>query len=349
MDHMIPVPKDLTVDKAFLYECDELEFREGLSELTDIVYNVYSDMRANPDDYGLPLVEISIHGGFTDEARASKNSCKRLVTLLFILGKTGIFQNNELSIKIQEFTQANKSLKGKDRVLKPLVVLNKLLDFGFHITGFNGKSFNKGIDTLFLSYPDDSKVIKALKGYMMAGTISDDLYAMQPYFVIPKKQLPEDQYYITFYSYLREQDQPVLKEFHRLMLQKNYICKDAKSYSYMLEYFRDCDITNYAVRCLSEDKRLEICLKLRNVDRYTSEILEMPQQIQKVFKTTNCYYCNSKGDRDNSVSCHYRVEWTLEDQNYAVCACNFYFKFMDTKVEDLNYLMRLLQLDKTAV
>ena len=91
------------------------------------------------------------------------------------------------------------------------------------------------------------------------------------------------------------------------------------------------------MRCFSEDKKLEIFLKLRNLNLYLDYILTLPENIKKIFMTTTCKYCVPE--------CKYRFEWTIEEKTYAACVYK-YFSINNFLPGDAKYYAKLIELER---
>lgn len=340
LDHMIPNPEYYQIDTKYLYGCDENDYIGGFACLWSIIRLIYQDIISNPADYGLPLIDDIQYPSFNAKAQESFNSSKRLVGLLGIIGQVGEIVNDELVVPIDTYRLKIKTLKTKDKIPNAEKLLTKLMDFGFLFSDFNGKSFTKGAASFSVSFPDNPNIIKALKGYMIIKRKTYEFYSLHYYLVEPKV-LHKNQHCITFCQYLNENERTFYEKFNNRMIEENFHCASSFSYRYTLEYCIP-DKDSYIVRCFSDENKLDVRMRLKNIDLYINYIEKMPLHIKKLFMVdSNCKNCTE--------NCGYKREWVIDNIKYVFCSFDNQIHIKNYILDDMECYIDILKLEAKAI
>ncbi|MDF2686208.1 MAG: hypothetical protein K0S55_1389 [Clostridia bacterium] len=340
LDFMIPIPEFFKVDGKYLYDCDEYEFISGFKNLSDIISDIYKDIIKSPDEYGFSLIPDIDYSIFNPKANQSSNYARSLMSLLKIIGRTGELINGELTVSLDFYNSIIRTLKPKYKIPKPNMIIKKLFNFGFFISDFNGKNFNKDIKQFVISYPDNPIVIKALKGYTMTEVSKFGFFSLHYYLVSSPDKLPYNQNSITFGEYLKKSGKEFFNEFDRCMQNAGYTCLCDKSYEYVLAYFKDVK-DYYIIRLFPYDNMLEMKMRLKNVGNYIDYIETLPPHIKEIFMTAPSV--NKDTNYNYNDNNHDNIEWFLNGKQYYIPAYDFTFNTKDPMIKDIPYYLEIIR------
>ena len=84
---------------------------------------------------------------------------------MFRLAQCGEIQNKQLIVSLPKFKEIIKKAEGNgvSPVAKYEFILSRLVDFGFIISNFTGKPFNKTLESFTVEYPDTPELISTIK------------------------------------------------------------------------------------------------------------------------------------------------------------------------------------------
>ncbi|MFV0400813.1 MAG: hypothetical protein ACK5LX_09395 [Oscillospiraceae bacterium] len=358
---ILPVPPDYPL-KSGLPE----RFRDDFARLCSLAKSIYLDMAQWPEDYGLMLLEI----GETNHnlARNSYRTVHRLVDTLNALCLCGEVVNHVLNVNAKRF---KATVRGNPAVSKYAHILNKLGDFGFAISDFNGSALSAKAERFTVEYPDDPILVDTLKSYCDYWQELDQ-FRIRGKASASRKDSPLRNQLIKlspqeFHHHFYRFDYKVTADLEHIPMQ-TWLQDEAlyQGYGEELTAFSDLffqSVVKYEgmgfdgeyhcrgkrvarITCTNftalEKARFALSLKLRKMDRYADYIAVLPEKIKAVFARSNCGYCTS---RDGVVQpCKYRLNWTLEGKNHAGCAYAC-FLFDDFSPEALPHYCKLLELE----
>jgi hypothetical protein len=148
------------------------DFIKYFTQLCELIKKLYLDMAKQPEAYGLVLTDFTMQTSDKKSKEAaliskSRNSVNRLPDTLFRLTQNGEVRNHQLIISLIYFKESIKKTDSciVSAIPKFELILSRLVDFGFIISNFDGKNFDKTIDTFTLEYPEAPEIIDTLKIY----------------------------------------------------------------------------------------------------------------------------------------------------------------------------------------
>lgn len=349
--HIPRVPNTFSVKKDLLFGMTESEFIENFREFTEIMKQMYIDMEKRPEEYGLLIIDINeVNENKADGnlAKASWRSVKRLADVISEIGKLGEIYNESLELPVTEFKASLVKIK------KFNLILNRLIDFGFAISNYNGKSFEKNTETFSITNSQNPLLMRVLKAYAISEAFQSDdpheFYYFDYKRVAQEEKLPAHCVANDLALLLDEDKGKLLVEIEKCFVDDLGLTSHYKDDS--IEYYLSSRGKALPFSTMSNKKRVarfmidfhsrnvELILKLKNMDNYIDKIEELPQNLRTYFEKGNCRYCGFQNS--TKEFCKYRVIWTLDDKKHA--ACNFScFNFNNPKSEDLHCFVSLIK------
>ena len=341
---IIPVPIDYPLRDGL-----PDEYRTNFAKLCEIAKEMYLDMAKRPEEYGLKLIDISVQDRHA--IRAAQNKIHRLGDTLLRLCQSGKLENHQLIVSAELFRNAIKQAQGavSNSVPKYELILSRLTDFGFAISDFTGKPFDKKVESFTIEYPDDPEIIDTIKIYYDCWDILKNDH---------DNVIMWNEFHHNFYRF----DYKVTADHNKISgtqwihdnaLRHNYPPEVAEFYiafhEYSLRYKGikfDGDY-NYKSKRIARDLYMglgvtNLSLIIKDMDKYIGEIEVMPESVKKPFTKSSCNYCGFQGA--TVEHCKFRRKWTLEGSAHDACAF-FGFQFNDFDVELVPYYWRLLELE----
>lgn len=338
-DSILPVPESYPLRGNF-----KPNFYSDFSELTKLLKRIYIDVAANPDTYGCDLypLENEMRGKGVDNQ--SNLSLNRIVNLLRTLCDCAEIENHTLKVNTELFKKQSKKIKNYS------AIVDKLIDFGFYFQESKNNIY------LTITYPDRPNIINVLKIYMDCwNEVLNDEYI--------KSEIKKNGYgyiagYYNFYSFdYKTTANP--KELESLQIIKDdaftwdEVCKQtyidffeySKQYPAIHFFGRDYYIGKKRIGTLRYDEKYEFLnlkLKLKNPDKYISEIEKLPEHLQTCFSkdVKICWGCGCLGN--NPDTCSIRIYWRFNSIDYIGCSMECFY-FNDIKSEDIPQLFSLLE------
>lgn len=240
LERIKPVTNHFEVSAQYLNGLDNDTFIKGFCELREILVDVYRDMQAFPEEYGLILVGMDVSEYKNSKPRDSRASALRLIALLHNFGRAAELIQNSLQITPSAFQEMLKIKHvGFSWSQNAHLILNKLSDFGFEFIGVKGKSFDKKAERYVLSYPDNPVLMNVLKGYAMSipvmshvpkELINIDYYTLED-------MIPDEPVSLEFSVPLKEKETELLNKLFS-DIPKDYIdvCRELVEYAVTLGY-----------------------------------------------------------------------------------------------------------------
>jgi len=313
-------------------------FIDGLKSLTEIVQSLYLDMIQDPKGYGLLLVEDIDYGKYNPKAASSGQSAYRLVSTLHTMVRFGTLSGDGITVDRKLFTETCKKLKMYS-ISNSNMIFSKLCDFGFIIQNFNGKTLDKNSDTFTILYPDDNNIIPALFGYMANTPLRKHaIFSLNYFLAIPQEEWPEDLHQTIFSAYLSSSDQEFYAGINKHLMSQGLIVGNSDDYSsisFRVEYLLTLKATSRLVACLTNNKKLRILLRLRNIDAYTQYLETVPESVKSLVRTqSTCRNCQE--------NCAMLNTWTFQGITYEACAYQQYFEISSYDVSDVGYYNEII-------
>ena len=337
-DHIIPVPDDFDVNPDCLYGIDKGDFINGLKELTETVKSVYADMIQNPAEYGLPLVEDKHYYPFNPKAAESKNSCYRLMVLLYTMVQNSVLNGSELNVHEKDFTNGLKKLKSVYKVTNSKKIISRLGDFGF--------VYEKNV----FSYPDNPNVIPALYGYMKNVRSKDAIFSLNYHFATREPSRPS-----VFAGYLSENNREFFLSLSESLLHEGFFLGNGAGYgiySYKIDYSDTQKKDSYLVRFSAPGLgQLRMQIKLYNSGCYDKYLDTLPEHIKQIFRReATCEACNGQEGK----GCPMSRPRIFEGKEILDCASHHdfkssYFVIKSFNPGDAEYYKQLLLLEREAI
>lgn len=357
LDHIVPIPQGFIMSEQYLSGLEQADFVNGFKKLREIIIDIYKDMQKNPSEYGLICTSLEIKGfGVSEIVGKSRGSVSWLIMLFYNLFMAGEVSDNVLVVDPADYKE-NTKIKwvGGSKVKNDIQIIKKLRDFGFLFEGIKGDKFDKQSEKYILSYPDDVKIIKVLKGYIMtvSGDYNPDSYATKKFngkligldytLLMDPEFIPADQAFYEYKTYLEGNEKKFYEKFHTGLVENGYIYKS--DYGYRMRYFKKDKDKNYTVECQSDDRKLFVGMKLKNMYKYSDFIHSLPEYIKKMFMRNTCRpECNFQGATPDN--CRFRVSWDIDGVEYRKCSFEDVFVPPAYNPEDVDYYVKLLALDK---
>lgn len=336
--HIPNVPDRVVIDKKLLYGMTESQFIENMIYFTDIMKHIYKDMETRPEEYGLLIIGINqVNENKADGnlAKASWRSVKRLGDVIAVIGKLGEIEGDSLQLSISSFKASLKKIE------KLNLILNRLIDFGFEITDYDGKSFKKGIDIFSIRYSKIPLLMRILKAYAMSEPFHQDdpheFYYFDYKRVADRERLPVHCVSNDLATLLDEEKGKLLVKINNSFVDELGLFPHYKDDS--IEYYLK---KKRVARFMIDFHNLDVILilKLKDMDRYIDQINKLPQNLRTYFENGNCRYC---GFQNSTIEfCKFRISWMLNNQKYD--ACNFAcFNFYNPKSTDAEFFINLMK------
>lgn len=346
-ENMMPVPDDFTIHPSYLCGCKKEDFIAGFKQLYSTVARIYDDIFQNPADYGLPLFEIEKYRSASREANTSAHSIRFIGHLLYNLGQAGELVDGNLVVNLEKY----QALCKEKKVSKAPMIMGKFREFGFEFAGFNGKGFDKGLNSFTVAYPANPHVMAALKGYSM--TISPDsvkkrssLYTQFYHLSYKFLTNPTDQFTgydaSDFSARVGPANSAFFDDFHARMLNLGYTyqadVEGVYSNWWKLEYYAGKERTRHF---FSYEDGFYLRLKLNNIAAYIDFIESCPDSVRFPFENSSIcnHYCRDE--------CAFRLTYSIQGKTRETCLCGI-FIFKDLRVEDLDIYFQLLELKSST-
>jgi len=346
---MIPVPDEFRVHPDLLMGLEEEAFARGFRELHAILGRLYEEMRAVPDEFGLPLYEIAAYRPVGKEMRGSDASAYRMPNLFACLGRAGTVTPDGLEVDREEFTRLTKAMRV--RGLAPLV--NRLCEAGFTFSHWSGKAFDRKAERFLAGYSPVPAVmpvlkvaaVRAMEGYQGPKEhVSGHLRTMD-YKLFAEPGAPVRYDVSDFCHLIGPAATPFFDAYHRFMTEKGYgyaLDDDFYRFQYLdsrgkptLDYFRCADY-----RYGDKEGLTLLRLKLNCVDRYNDHVEDCPEQIKQGFRDAwRCQHCTER--------CNRRVTYRIDGEMRESCICDA-FAFFSPRLEDLPIYQALFELEQSA-
>ncbi len=340
VDNILPVPDNFPLRGDY-----GPDFISDFSVLTEILKKIYEDVIVNPAAYECDLYPLDKEARGRGSDNESNSSLDRIVKCLRTLCDCGEIENNTLKVNAKHFKKQIKKVKSYPAVLE------KLNDFGFC---FQDIIFDKKVEYFFIQYPDKPNIIKVLKIYMDCwNAVLNDEYLKNE---IKKNGYGCIAYYYDYYLF----DYKVTanpKELDPMQLIKdNCYAWDAERKNAYINFYEHSkkypairfSEGNYFIRkkricTFRYDERREFLkLKLKNPDKYISEIEKLPDYLQACFSKAakKCWGCGCLGNKPET--CNNRIYWKFDGTDYIGCSMDSFY-FNDIKDKDISRLFTLLE------
>jgi len=332
--HMFEVPEKFAVDVKYLNGLSEAEFCEGFRALWQTMVNIYSDVVADPAPYSFPLYEDydryqAPADGKWNEAYDANG---RIANLLRKFCVAGELNGGVLHIKLAKYNELLKT-NPKMSGVQAATLINRLQDFGFAFSDFDGKAFAKGIDTFEISFEDNINLIPALKSYC---AIDSDEFKCFQYHIFSDANLeiiPARAF--AFSRYLSGQEREFFLQFHKHMQNAGLICKENWTFGsdFGVEYVTEkmlADKTKpWLVRTSSKGGKLGVVIKMFHIAMYNEYLDTLPARFKDAYKpTAPCgTYCNR-----HLEDCGSKYTYLLDGEIYGA---HLYFG-MGAEIRDFN-------------
>ena len=348
--------------KAVISVPGKYPLREGLPakyarhflELSELARDIYMDMAKSPEAYGLMLVDIESKDH--NLARDGYRTIHRFVDTLSALCLSGELKKHELIVSAEDFNREIK--KGRGAVSGPVpkyeLVLSQLVQYGFCISGFDGKPFSKKIESFTVTYPRYPEIIDAIKIYcdcwdklkndrssikLWPKEFHHHYYRFDYKITADCEKIPMTQWLSDEADYL---DYPaILKDFSLKFYDYSLKYKDVKfdgDYNYKSK--RIARITQTGRSALNENQ-FKLSVKLPAPDKSMEAINKLPESLQKHFVKNYCQYCSFQGA--TREYCKFRMHWNFKDIARVGCSHRcFYFTEFDSAL--IRYYWKMLEL-----
>ncbi|HBL84364.1 MAG: hypothetical protein A2Y17_04950 [Clostridiales bacterium GWF2_38_85] len=321
---------EMIIHDDFLNNINREDFISAYKQLYQLYIQIYTDMMADPGGFDLPLFKID------EEKGADKTKSHYLSWIIIFLGMCGEL-DNKIRVNTKKFLINTK----KFGVTNPLPLLNKLSNYGFHLTGIDKK---KIIDPIFtVDYIDNKNimhVIMALGKRMTQLNKHGNRYQLQRLSprcfedtsdILPgtdfndyEAMLGDQTAVIEFFnSFMSEKGYtPFYEGFYRISYQKK---KKLTTWYYCIQY-------KYWV-----EKEVTLQIRLYNLGKYAQFVENMPQSIKSVICQNTC-----RDDCKNKHECEKTVCYRVDGKQYKSCRWKT-FDFINLPPDDFKYIRTLCE------
>lgn len=338
--HIPRVPETFAVNPKLLYDIEETEFVAAFRQFADIMARMYREIEVKPEEYGVLLVDIHLVNENKEDgnlAKASWRSIKRLGDLMAEVGKLGEIDQEGLRIPTAAF---KTNLK---KTAKIHLILNRMQEFGFVISDYDGEKFTKGVESFVITFPENARLMRVVKAYALADAFHLDdpheLYYFDYKRVADLSQLPEHCVANDLAALLNEDDGQLL-----IALNSHFVDKLGLN-----PHYKDDSIEYYlkkkrVARFLIDfhTLKVKVILKLKNMDSYMDLVDSLPQSLRQYFEKGNCRYCGFQ--QATYEWCKFRVSWMLDDKKLDACGFDC-FTFKNPKSDDAESMAQLMKLE----
>ena len=313
LDHMYPTPMRFNVAPKYHCGISNDEYCDGFNELWNVIRKIYTDIIATPEKYGLPLYEDYVRECGDSKWLDSSYSAYRLMDFFLLLYEVGELQGKILSIPLAELEKHLKTRtfehQGGKKLTKTYVcqLIVCLMEFGFSFSGFNGKTFDKKINSFSVAYEENPNLISALKGYCLSD--GDNFHCCQYHRVAYPEGIIQPGKFFAFIQCLRGEEKNFFIRFHERMIEEGFLCG-----SYGISYYmpKSNKEQPWLVRCDSHHNQLSMTLRQYKIAAYDEYLNTMPVHIIDAYKTSLCGNCHV-------IECHHRYCFEINGKYYGVC------------------------------
>ncbi|WP_410768097.1 hypothetical protein [Fontibacillus sp. BL9] len=335
--HIPHVPEHFAVNPLLLGGMSEKEFVTSFSQFTEIMGRIYRDMELRPEGYGVMIVDIDLvneNKADGNLAKASWRSVKRLGDVIAVIGKFGEQDAAGLKIAVADFKAALK------KVNKVHLILSRLTDFGFTISGFDGEKIAKHAESMVIAFPGNPLLMYVIKAYALAEPFQGDdpheFYYFDYKRVAERAKLPEHCEVRDIAALLDENNGELLLALNSYFADKLKLAPHYKDDS--IEYYlKNKRVARYIIDFHTLE--VQVILKLKNMDTYIDLVESLPSSLRCHFERNGCHFC---GFQNATVDwCKFRLSWTLDGRNRNACSFES-FNFDQPRCEDAEPMMKLM-------
>ena len=334
------------VHSMYLQGLTEDEFKNGYTALIEFLRDLYTDIVNNPVDFGMPLIEIPEGERPNSNCTKSHVALASIPRLLLAIGNAGTLETDMIIyLNGWELMKMAKQLQ----ISNVAALLKLFADYGFEITGVSKKISDT--DEIRIGYPDCRTLTAALKSICEAqNKIGEIWYKGVEYFYMMMPQLiesetPKIKFGVTdMFHFLSDDSHEIAKILHDFAMNHSR-CKVLTNFSGGNSHnIWSCIYTGKKTKkkimmLKTRDDSLSAKLYLENINRYTDEIMQMPEHIRKQLCNPPCnraQWCLSR--------CVGGFEFEMEGIAYKICRVDgFWFRNLPTG--DLPYVTKLLALE----
>lgn len=98
--------------------------------------------------------------------------------------------------------------------------------------------------------------------------------------------IPDNQIFLDYSTYLDGDEIIFFEKLHMGLVEQGY--SYVADHVYRIRYFKTQKDKNYTVECQSDNRRLFVGMKLKNMDKYSDFIHSLPVHIKKMFMRNSC-------------------------------------------------------------
>ncbi len=348
-NELVDIPEKLEIHQDFLQQISHAEFESAFREIGAMFRQMYADMAAAPQRFGLPLYKVDEYDYFSNQAREARSAPWNLFHLMFCLFACGDFKESVFVTDTAEVRKRNKAKKTN-------YLLEAMCDYGFLFDGMKKYSLSSG-DYLEIDYPDNRNVIGILSAvakkvnntqlkdvkncYSNSITFSNAFIAWN-YKVLAEDlntcSLAEGCDYVADKMH-DEADREVIFALDEILMKRGCTRKkgDSNEGPSVRYYDKKSSVYDYALT--SDAGKLYLELRIRNAEKCLAYLRECPERIAEIFRHSDTGCRN----RVNG-SCRSGVKYVFEKEEKWHCGCcGAPFKIHPIK-EDIPHYLKLWEL-----
>lgn len=326
------IPDKPTIDfvwnKKFHQNYSANEFRNAVCKYRELIYNILTDLRANPESWHMtlnPIVEFEITGRRTNIECETSKELLQIGTVLYAFSLHGELHETTLTVNYLAFSAYN--IPNADSLIK------KFGTFGLVITNYSAKKSEFSV--AYPKYPSLMQIIKAYSFITAPNNLKINVLMIRAEW----RYFGTKNISILYYSLsdmlrgLNPLNTAIVKSTYKLACHYNYECTISESNSYIMNV-RYTPKEHLLLMKRSRDTL--ICrFYLEHINEYIHMIDDAPEGVKKLLLSYySCSYCIT---RDCSG-----IPFDYNGTHYEKCVlCNLDFGYITEK--DVPYLMKLLE------
>ncbi len=350
-NELVDIPDELEIHPDFLRWFSHTEFESAFRKIGEMFRQIYSDMAASPQKFGLPLYKVNEYDYFSNQAREARTAPYNLFYFMLCLFACGDFNG---TIVITDTAEVRKTDKSK----RTNLLLEALCDYGFSFGGIKKYSLSSS-DHLEIDYPENRIILEVLsavskkvkhtqlkdvKNYRSGSATFSNAFIGWNYKILTEDfhtcSLAEGCDYVADKMH-NEADREVIFTLDKILTEHGFSKKKGDSNEGpSIRYYRQkSSVYDYALT--SDTGNLYLELRIRNAKNCLEYLSECPERIVELFRhsDTGCQ------NRINET-CRFSAKYEFEGEEKWHCGCcGAPFKIHPTK-EDIPHYLKLWELGK---
>ncbi|MCL2774189.1 MAG: hypothetical protein FWD71_12680 [Oscillospiraceae bacterium] len=348
-DEVIQIPQEYAVNTDFTAHADISEIKSLFVQINTLYINIYGDIAEQPEKYGMPMHPKDKHRIFSQQWRDSGQAPYRPFILLYNLFICGnMSENNVIRVPAATF-------KSMNTVRQIHFLFGKLTEYGFVFEGLRNNKFSDG--DIMISYPNNAALLSLFKTLAEKARNTDRLDD----FLNCHFRLLQDSMNTANYGngaddvadrVHTEAEKEFVYKMDEALISKGIFRKPYGGFECRgLAYYDTQKAMEtkkpYLYRMVSrtpdiehniyEGEKLQLMLRVRNVEKCIEYIKTCPDSIQEIF-THDDSGCAHR------ANCNMGVAYTFNGVSYWKCGCCAPPLRFKPKISDIPHYIKLVEL-----